>query len=94
MFNILHVNKKHPLEEKDRGDAQSCRRTVSHTHHRIIMTKGAEMCVVQHSEASVHAVGSAGTKIAVVRVPSGKVVQLINIKKEGESKIDRFISYM
>lgn len=50
------------------------------------------MYVVQHSEASVHAIGSTGTKIAIIRVPSGKAVQLINIKK-GESKIDRFILY-
>lgn len=52
------------------------------------------MYVVQHSEASVHAIGSTGTKIAIIRVPSGKAVQLINIKKEGESKIDRFILYV
>ena len=45
------------------------------------------MYVVQHSEASVHAIGSAGTKIAIVRVPSGKVVQLINIKEEGKRHI-------
>lgn len=44
------------------------------------------MYVVQHSEASVHATGSIGTKIVILRVPSGKVVQLINIKKGEDSK--------
>lgn len=51
-------------------------------NHPIIVTKVAEMYVVQHSEASVHATGSTGTKIATVRVPCGRVVHLINIKKE------------
>lgn len=52
--------------------------------------KGCEMYVIQH-KALVHAIGSMGTKIALVREPSGKAVWLINIKKE-ESKIDRFIT--
>lgn len=88
----LNANSMHPLKEKDRADAQSCRQTQ--THHRITVTKGAEMYVVQHSEASVRAIGSTGTKIATVRAPSGKVVQLINIRKEEARKIDTFISCM
>lgn len=50
------------------------------------------MYVVQHGEASVHAMRSTGTKIAIIRAPSGKAVRLINIKEEGESQIHRFIT--
>lgn len=39
------------------------------------------------------AIGSTETKIAIIRVPSGKAVQLINIKKEEESGMDGFIMY-
>lgn len=52
------------------------------------------MYVVRHSEASARAAGSTGTKIAIATVPSGRVVQLITIKKEGEGETDGFISYM
>lgn len=47
------------------------------------------MYVVSHSEASVHAIRSTGTKIAILRGPSGKPVQLITIKKRGKSKAYR-----
>lgn len=46
------------------------------------------MYIGQHSETSVHAMQSTGTKIE----PSGKAVQLINIEKEEERKVDGIIT--
>lgn len=57
-------------------------------HHCNIVTKGAQINVIKRSEALIQSARSTGTEIAIAGVPSGKVVQLITIKREEERKMD------